>query len=166
MATKIRKVHAESGGAYGSPRGTAELRQKGLRINEKRIARVMRAFSITGIRLRRRVRITVPDPAAALVADLFQRDFTAPEPGRKYMGDITCLSLANGESLYFATVLDCFSRKIAGWPIAAHMRTDLVADALRMAARTRGTLHGAVFHSDHGPNTGPGPLPTSATSSR
>jgi transposase InsO family protein len=58
--------------------------------------------------------------------------------------------IAGGNFLYLATVLDCFSRKIVGWSIADHMRTDLVADALRMAARTRGSLDGAVFHSDHG----------------
>ncbi|MFD3537843.1 IS3 family transposase [Streptomyces sp. NPDC058664] len=154
LAAQIRQVHAESGGAYGSPRVTAELREKGLRVNEKRIARVMRTFSITGIRLRRRVRTTVCDPAAVLVPDLFQRDFTAPEPGRKYMGDITYLPLESGEFLYLATVLDCFSRKVVGWSIADHMRTDLVADALRMATRTRGGLDGAVFHSDHGAQYG------------
>jgi transposase InsO family protein len=65
---------------------TAELRGKGRRVNEKRVARIMRTFSITGIRLRRRVSTTVPDPATSPVADLFQRDFTAAEPGRKYMG--------------------------------------------------------------------------------
>ncbi|MGW5211120.1 IS3 family transposase [Streptomyces sp. NPDC004051] len=150
LAEKIRRVHAESGGAYGSPRVTAELRETGLRVNEKRVARVMRTFSIAGIRLRRRVRTTVPDPAASLVPDLFQRDFTATEPGRKYMGDITYLPLDNGEFLYLATVLDCFSRKVVGWSIAGHMRTGLVADALRMAAVTRGGLDGSVFHSDHG----------------
>jgi transposase InsO family protein len=80
LAERIREIHGESGGAYGSPRVTAELRAKGLRINEKRVARVMRTFSITGIRLRRRVRTTVPDPAASQVPDLFQRDFTATEP--------------------------------------------------------------------------------------
>ena len=83
LAERIRKVHGESGGTYGSPRVTAELRAKGLRINAKRVARVMRTFSIAGIRLRRRVRTTVPGPAAAQVPDLFQRDFTATEPGRK-----------------------------------------------------------------------------------
>ncbi|MEU1224555.1 IS3 family transposase, partial [Streptomyces microflavus] len=56
--------------------------------------------------------------------------------------------------LYLATVLDCFSRKVVGWSIAGHMRTDLVSDALRMAARTRGSLDGAVFHSDHGAQYG------------
>ncbi|GGL16920.1 IS3 family transposase [Streptomyces flaveus] len=73
LAEEIRQVHGESGGAYGSPRVTAELREKGRRINEKRVARLMRTFSITGIRLRRRVRTTVPDPASSPVPDLFQR---------------------------------------------------------------------------------------------
>lgn len=154
LAARIREVHAESGGAYGSPRVTAELKEKGLHVNEKRVARVMRTFSITGVRLRRRVRTTVADPAAARVPDLFRRDFTAPEPGIKYMGDITYLPLENGEFLYLATVLDCFSRKVVGWSIADHMRTDLVADALKMAARTRGGLDGAVFHTDHGSQYG------------
>ncbi|MGV9655250.1 IS3 family transposase [Streptomyces sp. NPDC003554] len=87
LAARIREVHGESGGAYGSPRVTAEFREKGLRVNEKRIAQVMRTFSITGIRLRRRVRTTIPDPAASQVPDLFQRDFTATGPGRKCMDD-------------------------------------------------------------------------------
>ena len=154
LAERIREVHRESAGAYGSPRVTAELRDKGLRVNEKRVARIMRTFSITGIRLRRRVRTTIPDPATAPVPDLFQRDFTAPEPGLKYMGDITYLPLEDGEFLYLATVLDCFSRKVVGWSIADHMRTSLVTNALQMAAATRGGLDGAVFHSDHGAQYG------------
>lgn len=150
LAEEIRAVHADSDGAYGSPRITAELRADGRRINEKRVARVMRKFSIQGIRLRRRVRTTTPEPSAIPVPDLFQRDFTAPEPGVKYMGDITYLPVGDGEFLYLATVLDCFSRRVVGWSIAGHMRTELVADALRMAARTRGGLDGSIFHSDHG----------------
>jgi transposase InsO family protein len=150
LAERIRSIHADSGGAYGSPRVTAELRETGTRVNHKRVARVMRSHGIAGIRLRRRVRTTVPDPASTVVPDLFQRNFNAPQPGRKYMGDITYLPLAGGEFLYLATVLDCFSRRVVGWSIADHMRTDLVADALRMAAATREGLDGAVFHSDHG----------------
>jgi transposase InsO family protein len=155
LARKIRQVHGESGGAYGSPRVTAELRETGLRVNEKRVARLIRTFAITGIRLRRRVRTNVPDPTASQVPDLFQRDFTVTEPGRKYMGDITYLPLTGGEFLYLATVLDCFSRKVVGWSIAGHMRTSLVADALRIAAATRGDLEDSVFHSDHGAHYGP-----------
>ncbi|WP_276204804.1 IS3 family transposase [Streptomyces hirsutus] len=150
LAEEIREVHGEFRGTYGSPRVTAELREKGRRVNEKRVARLMRTFSITGVHLRRRVRTTIPDPAASQVPDLFQRDFTATEPGRKYMGEITHLPLENGKFLYLATVLDCFSRRVAGWSIADHMRTSLVTDALRMAARTRAGLDGSVFHSDHG----------------
>ena len=86
LAEEIREVHDESGGAYGSPRVTAEVHEKGRRVNEKRFARIMRTFSITGIRLPRHVRTTVPDPAASPVPDLFQRDFTATEPGHTYMG--------------------------------------------------------------------------------
>jgi transposase InsO family protein len=81
-------------------------------------------------------------------------DFNAPEPGPKYMGDITYLPLAGGEFLYLATVLDCFGRKVVGWSIADHMRTGLIAGALGMAAATRGGLDGAVFHSDHGAQYG------------
>lgn len=150
LAARIRAVHAETDGAYGSPRVTAELRAGGMLVNEKKVARVMRKFSITGIRLRRKVRTTVPEPAATPVADLFHRDFTAPEPGVKYMGDITYLPVGDGRFLYLATVLDCFSRRVVGYSIAEHMRTELVADALRMARDVRGGLSGALFHSDHG----------------
>ncbi|MGY5034098.1 DDE-type integrase/transposase/recombinase [Streptomyces sp. 900116325] len=129
-------------------------REKGRRVDEKRVARIMRTFSITGIRLGRRVRTTVPDPAASPVPDLFQRDFTATEPGCKYMGDIAYLPLADGEFLYLPTVLDCFSRRVVGWPIANHMRISLAADALQMPATTRGRPDGAVLHSDHGTQYG------------
>lgn len=150
LAAQIRAVHGETGGAYGSPRVTAELREAGMVVNEKKVARVMRKFSITGIRLRKKVRTTVPEPSATPVADLFGRDFTAPEPGVKYMGDITYLPVGDGKFLYLATVLDCFSRRVVGYSIADHMRTELVADALRMARDVRGSLASALFHSDHG----------------
>jgi transposase InsO family protein len=150
LAARIRAVHSDSGGAYGSPRVTAELREAGTVINEKKVARVMRKFAIAGIRLRKKVRTTVPEPCATPVADLFGRDFTAPEPGVKYMGDITYLPVGDGKFLYLATVLDCFSRRVVGYSITGHMRTELVADALRMARDVRGSLAGALFHSDHG----------------
>ncbi len=156
LTEEIRAVHGESGGAYGSPCVTAELRGKRRQVNEERGARIIRTFSITGIRLRRRVRTTLPDPTASPVEDLFQRDFTATEPGRKHIGDITHLSLSGGKLLCLATVLDCFSRKVVGWSITDHMRTDLAADALRVAAATRGRLDGAVFHSGHGAQYGSG----------
>ncbi len=151
LAEKIRSVHAESDGTYGAPRITAEFRDThGMKINEKKVARVMRKFRIAGFRPRRKVRTTVPEPSATPVPDLFKRDFTAPAPNLKYMGDVTYLPVGDGEFLYLATVIDCFSRRVVGWSIADHMRTSLVADALRMAAHIRGSLNGAIFHSDHG----------------
>jgi transposase InsO family protein len=119
-------------------------------VNHKRVARVMAAAGIVGYRKRRRVRTTVPEPADQPVADLVKRDFTAEAPNRLYVGDIIYLPLADGTNLYLATVIDCYSRRLAGWAIADHMRTGLVEDALNAAAATRGSLTGAIFHSDHG----------------
>ncbi|MEU9706984.1 IS3 family transposase [Streptomyces sp. NPDC047981] len=150
LAERIRVVHAEWDGTYGRPRITAELREAGERVNHKRVGRVMRKYGIAGLRLRRRQVTTVPEPSATPVPDLLGRDFTASAPNTKYVGDITYLPVGDGEFLYLATVIDCFSRRLVGWSIADHMRTSLVTDALQAAAHVRGSLAGAVFHSDHG----------------
>src|ERR687885_1206269 len=155
LAGRIRAVHAAdpSNRAYGAPRVTAELNDgadPADRVNHKRVARVMAEHGIAGIRLRRRVRTTIPEPADEQVPDLLERDFTADAPNRKYVGDITYLPCADGQNLYLATVIDCFFRRVVGWSLADHMRTELVADALLAAAATRGSLAGAIFHGDHG----------------
>ncbi len=152
LAARIRTVHAADT-TCGRPRITAELNdgaEPDRRVNHKRVARIMRAHNIRGYRRRRRVRTTIPEQANATAPDLLGRDFTAPAPNRVYVGDITYLPLADGANLYLATVIDCYSRRLAGWSIADHMRTELVEDALRAAANTRGSLAGAIFHSDHG----------------
>jgi transposase InsO family protein len=152
LADRIRTIH-EVDRTQGAPRITAELNDGAAReerVNHKRVARIMRAHAIAGLRLRRRVRTTIPEPADQKVPDLIRRDFTAPAPNQRYVGDITYLPIADGSNLYLATVIDCFSRRLAGWAIAAHMRTDLVADALSAAHGTRGLLAGAIFHTDHG----------------
>jgi transposase InsO family protein len=156
LAERIRLVH-NADKAYGAPRVTAELndvapegRVNYNRVNHKRVARVMAERGIAGIRLRRRVRTTVPEPSATKAPDLVKRDFTAEQPNRKYVGDITYLPLADGSNLYLATVIDCCSRKLAGWAVADHLRTELVEDALKVALAERGTLRGAIFHADHG----------------
>jgi transposase InsO family protein len=150
LAGQIRAVHTAHDGTYGAPRITAELRDNGLAVNRKRVARVMRRFGVQGLRLRRRCRTTVPDPAAAKAPDLIGRDFTAPAVNQRYVGDITYLPVGDRGFLYLATVIDLHSRRLAGWAIAEHMRTDLVIDALAAAQRTRGSLAGAVLHTDHG----------------
>lgn len=152
LAERITEIHRESDGTYGAPRVTAELRDGGERVNHKRVARVMRRFNIVGFHLRKRVRTTLPEPSATPVPDLLQRDFTAATPNTRYVGDITYLPVVNGQFLYLATVLDLSSRRLAGWSIADHMRTELVTDALKAAAAARGAdgLRGAIFHSDNG----------------
>lgn len=156
LADRIRAVQDPAQGgdrAYGAPRVTAELND-GVpleeRVNHKRVARVMAERGLAGIRLRRRVRTTIPDPSDQKVPDLLTRDFTAESINTKYVGDITYLPLADGSNLYLATVIDCCSRKLAGWAVADHMRTELVEDALKAALADRGSLRGAIFHADHG----------------
>jgi len=156
LADRIRTIH-EVDRTQGAPRITAELNDGAAReerVNHKRVARIMRAHAIAGLRLRRRVRTTIPEPADQKVPDLIRRDFTAPAPNQRYVGDITYLPIADGSNLYLATVIDCYSRRLAGWAIAEHMRTDLVTDALGAARDTRGSLAGAIFHSDHGAQGG------------
>ncbi|GGY94193.1 transposase [Streptomyces nitrosporeus] len=151
LAARIRAVHQESDGTYGAPGITAELRETSVEVvNHKRVARIMRASGIEGVRLRRRHRTTVPDPAAAKAPDLIGRDFTADRPNTKHVGGITCLPVDGGKSCYLATVIDLASRRPAGWAIADHMRADLVTDALAAAVRTRGSLAGSIMHTDHG----------------
>ncbi len=110
----------------------------------------MRTNGIAGHRRRRRVTTTVADTVNQKVPDLLKRDFTAKRINTLYVGDITYLPLAGGGNLYVATVIDCCPRRVAGWAIAEHMRTELVTDALKAAASLRGSLTGAAFDADHG----------------
>ncbi|MFF8918739.1 IS3 family transposase [Streptomyces sp. NPDC015032] len=151
LAARIRTVHRDSDGTYGAPRITAELRDEGGQVvNHKRVARITRTIGLEGVRLRRRHRTTISDPVAVKAPDLIGRNFTATEVNTKYVGDITYLSVGGGKFCCLATVIDLCSRRLAGWTIADHMRSELVTDALAAAIRTRGSLAGAVMHTDHG----------------
>ncbi|MEV6790156.1 IS3 family transposase [Micrococcus luteus] len=156
LADRIRVLQDPAQGgdrAYGAPRITADLNDgvtPAARVNHKRVARVMREHRLAGIRLRRRVKTTIPDQSGRKYPDLIGRDFSIGEPNRRYVGDITYLPIADGSNLYLATCIDLGSRKLAGWQVADHMRVGLVEDALRAAARDRGSLADAIFHSDHG----------------
>ena len=152
LVDRIRVLHTADN-TVGAPRVTAELNDgapPAERVNHKRVARVMALNNIAGYVKKRRVRTTIADQADQKVPDLLKRNFTADAPNQRYVGDITYLPLADGTNLYLATVIDCYSRRLAGWALAGHMRTDLVTDALKTAAATRGSLTGAIFHSDHG----------------
>lgn len=156
LVARIRVLQDPAQGgdrAYGAPRVTADLNEAttpGDRVNHKRVARVMREHALAGIRLRKRVKTTIPDQSGRRFPDLLGRDFSIGAPCRRYVGDITYLPIAEGTNFYLATVIDLGSRKLAGWSMADHMRTELVEDALKAAWHERGSLAGAVFHSDHG----------------
>ncbi|MEH0938103.1 IS3 family transposase [Micromonospora psammae] len=150
LAEQIKVIHADSGGAYGSPRVTVELHAQGVRVNRKRVERLMRQRDVVGRHLRRRKRTTIPDPAVPPAPDLIGRDFTAAAPDQRWCGDIIYLRVGAGW-LYLATVIDIATRRLIGWSINTHMRTRLVVDALHAAVAARGgRVDGVVFHSDRG----------------
>ncbi len=133
LLKKIEKIHDESRRTYGSPRIHAELTLGlGLSVNLKRVARLMREAGIQGLYRRRRRGCTVRDPDAQPSTDLVNRAFTADEPNRLWITDITEHPTMEGK-VYCAAVMDVYSRLIVGWSIDDNMRTELVTDALGMA---------------------------------
>jgi transposase InsO family protein len=151
LANRIYDAWARSRGRYGSPRVTAALWRAGVRVNHKRVEQIMVELGIAGRGGRRKLRTTVRDPNAQPASDLVRRDFVRDRPDRLWVGDITYIPTREGW-LYVASVLDACTRRLVGWSIADHMRTELCSDALRAAAATRRRLRldGVVFHSDHG----------------
>ena len=151
LAGQIQAVHQESRGRYGAPRIHAELARRGRRHGRKRIARLMRAAGIAGKTPKRWRKTTIADPAAAARADQVRRDFTA-DAGKlnaRWCGDITYIGTWEGW-LYLATVIDIASRRVVGYAIADHLRTELVAGALSNAVAARDPGPGVIFHSDRG----------------
>jgi transposase InsO family protein len=156
LVAEIRAIHARSRGAYGCPRVVGKLHQQGRRINHKRVERLMAVHGIQGRCGRRRVRTTIRDPHARQATDLVNRCFTRDQLNELWLGDITYIPTGEGW-LYMSSVLDACSRRLLGWSLAAHMRTELIADALTAAVGQRGgqrRIAGVVFHSDHGTQTG------------
>jgi transposase InsO family protein len=150
LTVEIEAIWECSDRTYGAPRTHRWLRKQGFRVGRKRVARIMAINGWEGESGRRRVRTTVVDRSATVAGDLVARDFNPPAPDILWCGDITYLRTGEGW-LFLATVIDLFSRRVIGWSAAAHMRTDLVADALTMAVATRGgAVDGVVFHSDRG----------------
>jgi transposase InsO family protein len=150
LVAEIRAIHAQHQGRYGSPRVHDELRRRGRPVNRKRVERLMRRHDLVGISRRRRRRsLTKQDVTAAPAPDLIGRDFTAPAPGQRLVGDITYLPTEEGW-LYLATSIDLFNREVVGYAMAEHMRADLVCRAVRLA-HMRGMVEpDAIFHSDRG----------------
>ena len=149
LTATITAIHAESKGRYGVPRIHATLLRRGQRVSKKRVAKLMRTAGLRGRTPKRWRKTTVPDPAATVPVDLIRRDFAvdAAQINTRWCGDITYINTWQGW-LYLATVLDLRSRRVVGYAMADHLRTDLIADALSNAVACRNPDPGVVFHSD------------------
>ena len=148
LLRRVRTIHAVPRGTYGAPRVHAELRAEGRAVGKKRIARLMRAAGIVGVSRRRGLTTTRRDRDARPAPDLVDRNFTAERPNQLWVADITYIPTATG-FLYLAVVLDAFSRRIVGWAMETHLRTELVLAALEMAIGQRKPSN-VIHHSDQG----------------
>ena len=149
LTERIKEIWSANREVYGRPRIHAELREEGERIGAKRVGRLMREAGIVGVSRRRSAKTTTRGQRAARVApDLVDRDFSAAGADQLWVADITYVATWTG-FLYVAVVLDAFSRRVVGWAMAAHLRTELVLDALNMALWRR-RAHGVIHHSDQG----------------
>ena len=149
LEDEIRTIHLESRGTYGSPRVFAELRGRRRLVGRHRVARIMRGAGLTAV-VRRRVRQTTDSRHDLPVAEnLLARDFRASRPNEVWVTDITYIWTLEGW-LFLAVVLDLFARRVVGWSMADHMRTDLVMGALTMAIGNRLPEEALMHHSDRG----------------
>jgi putative transposase len=150
LTERIRQVHDASRGVYGAPRIQAELRlEHDIHVGRKRIARLMKAAGIAGVRPRERFKTTIRIPGITPATDLVERQFRPGRPNVLWVADITYLRTGEGW-LYLAAVQDAYSRLIVGWSMATHMRAPLVVDALQMALARRRPDRGLIHHSDQG----------------
>ena len=149
LTARIHAIHRRSGGAYGAPSIHAELADDhGIRIGRKRVARLMRAAGLKGLSPPKYIATTVTDTEADRALDKVGRRFSAEGPDRLWVADITYVPTWAG-FLYLAIVLDVWSRRVVGWAMANHLRTELVLDAFEMALAQR-RPESVIHHSDRG----------------
>jgi putative transposase len=149
LTETIREIHKRSRETYGSPRVHAELRTLGTRCSRKRVERLMRKAGLQGCMRGRRRGTTRRGKRSAAAEDLVKRNFAATKIDRVWVADITYVATGEG-FLYLAFILDVYSRRIVGWAMESHLRTELVVDALQMAVWRRKPAPGLVHHSDQG----------------
>ena len=150
LTERIRAIHRAHRGVYGAPRIHADLRMAhGIRVSRKRVERLMRAAGISGLVRRKRGRTTIRVPGVRVADDLVERRFRPAAPNVLWIADVTYLRTWEGW-LYLAAVQDAYSRRIVGWSMADHMRSELVVDALEMAVARRRPAPGLIHHSDQG----------------
>jgi putative transposase len=148
LTAHLDAIHRASRGTYGAPRVHAELAALGIHVGRKRVARLMRALGVCGVSRRKRPRTTRRDEAHRPAPDLVARDFAAAGPDRLWVADITYIPTGAG-FLYLAVVVDAWSRRVIGWAMASHLRTELVLAALDMAVEQRQPAD-VIHHSDQG----------------
>lgn len=148
LTVEIHRSHELSRGTYGAPRVLKDLAESGYAVSKKRVARLMRAADLEGVTRRRRRTTTVRDPQARPAKDLVDRDFSTRGPDELWVADITYVPTLVGH-LYLAVVLDAWSRRVVGWSMQDHLRTELVLDALDMAIARRQPSR-VIHHSDQG----------------
>jgi putative transposase len=150
LTERIRAIHEAHRGVYGAPRIHADLRlAHGVRVSRKRVERLMRQAGISGLVRRKRGRTTIRVPGVRVADDLVERQFRPAAPNALWIADVTYLRTWEGW-LYLAAVQDAYSRRIVGWSMADHMRSELVVDALEMAVAGRRPAPGLIHHSDQG----------------
>jgi putative transposase len=148
LLEQIRHFHQASRGTYGTPRIHRDLRAAGVRISRKRVARLLKQAGLRGVSRRKWVPTTVRSPHGRPAPDLVQRQFAATAPNQLWVADITYIPTWAG-MLYLAVVLDVWSRRVIGWAMETHLRTELVVAALNMAVDQR-RPHEVIHHSDQG----------------
>ena len=148
LTERIEDFHKRSRGTYGSPRIHEDLKEEKEQLGRKRVARLMKAAGLEGVSRRKSVRTTVRDEDSRPAPDLVDRDFTADGPDQLWVADITYVPTLAG-FLYLSVVLDAWSRRIVGWSMATHLRTELVLDGLNMALEQR-SPESVIHHSDQG----------------
>lgn len=151
LSREIKKVFADSGQVYGSPKITKELIRRGFKVSRKRVFRLMKIAGIKPIiRKKWKIRTTDSRHNMPISPDLLQRDFYAAAPDRKWVSDITYVRTTRGW-LYLCVVMDLYSRRIVGWSLRPHMRSSLVCEAFLKACESRNVRpRKLVFHSDRG----------------
>jgi putative transposase len=149
LTVRIGEIHAANRKVYGAPRIWHDLLEEGERVSRKRVERLMKRAGISGLIEKKYKATTIRVPGVRVADDLLDRDFTATAPNQRWVADITYLRTWEGW-LYLVAVQDLYSRRIVGWSVADHMRTELVVDALQMALAQRRPQPGLTFHSDQG----------------
>jgi len=149
LVQKIKQVHKESRGTYGSPRVLDDLKEDGFEVGRRRVARLMKENGITGTPPKPFKRTTDSKHDLAIADNVLNREFTVEAPDTAWATDITYVRTWEGW-MYLAVVIDLFSRRVVGWSMATHMRTGLVTGALTMALGRRLPRRGMLHHSDRG----------------